>query len=608
MPEITSAIVQAIVTEYKKDAANTALLTILRQVRQQLAEFWLNIPDAELKETYLGDIGNAHKIISDSGIKYEPLTDSEQTFVNELETKIALGFEQPKALQYLLAAWMYRRADQLPLKYQNAPIARWIFPDLIKYMLDWPSYFQELGEVEKYYHYMKEFINFIHTHIVNHIQPVQFWQEIALLFSNHANLVSLYFCQANLRDIYTKRSDIMEISLKNIGNKIDYVFPEKTPDRKKIRLGILKTGFMSGPETFVCFPNFEHLDRNKFEIILYVIHINNHPLEQYAKSRVDAIVKLPQELPEQVQRIRDDNLDILFVGTILSNAIHRTLLLSIHRLGKVQVTYFASPVTTGIRNIDYFISGKLTEPWANPQNHYREKLINIDGPGFCFSYPETYQATIKTSRESLKIPENAIAFISGANIYKIIPEVRETWAKIIAAVPNSVLILMPFGPSWGTSYPDVAFTNKMQEIFSKYGVNSQRLIVLEALPNRADVKEVLKLADIYLNAYPYSGSTSIIDPLEVGVPPVVMDGNSLRSRMGAALLRDLEITDLIAHNEENYIQLSIKLAKNSQLRQEYREKILEKMANNPKFLDSRYYSAQIQDVFEKLAAGNISVF
>lgn len=606
MPEITSTIVEAIVTEYKKDAANIAVLAILRQVRQKLAEFWLNTPDEELQNTYLGDIGNAHKIISDSGIKYEPLTDSEKTFVNELETQIALGFEQPKALQYLLAAWMYRRADQLPLKYQNAPIARWIFPDLIKFMLDWPSYFQELGEVEKYYNYMNEFVSFIYTYIVNNNS--QFWQEIALLFSNHANLVSLYFCQQNLRDIYTKRSDIMELSLRKIGNQIDYVFPEKPADRKKIRLGILKTGFMSGPETFVCFPNFEHLDREKFEIILYVLHITNNSLEKYATSRVDAIVKLPKELPQQVQRIRDDNLDILFVGTILSNAIHRTLLLSIHRLGKIQVTYFASPVTTGIRNIDYFISGKLTEPWPNPQNHYREKLINIDGPGFCFSYPETYQTTINTSREILKIPENAIAFISGANIYKIIPEVRETWAKIIAAVPNSVLILMPFGPSWGSSYPGVPFTNKMQEIFSKYGVNSKQLIIVESLPNRADVKEVLKLADIYLNAYPYSGSTSIIDPLEVGVPPVVMDGNSLRSRMGAALLRDLEITDLIANNEAEYIQLSINLAKNSQLRQEYREKILEKMANNPRFLDSRYYSAQIQDVFEKLAAGNISVF
>ena len=126
------------------------------------------------------------------------------------------------------------------------------------------------------------------------------------------------------------------------------------------------------------------------------------------------------------------------------------------------------------------------------------------------------------------------------------------------------------------------------------------MIILDAAPNRADVKERLKIADIYLDIYPYSGMTSLIDPLKVGLPTVVLEGECSRSKKGASLLRSLQMFDLIASSEEAYIQLAIELGTNSELRQQKSAQIEQKMQENPRFMDSRAHSAQMGALFQEL--------
>jgi predicted O-linked N-acetylglucosamine transferase (SPINDLY family) len=141
-------------------------------------------------------------------------------------------------------------------------------------------------------------------------------------------------------------------------------------------------------------------------------------------------------------------------------------------------------------------------------------------------------------------------------------------------------------------------------LFDKYSIDRSRLILLDTLANREGVKTVLKLADVYLDSYPYAGANLTVDPLEVGLPTVVREGNNLRSRQGAAILRDIQLFDLIADTEEAYINLSVALGTNAQLRKQKREEIEHKMQQQPRFLDSRAYSAALGEVFEKMLIVN----
>jgi hypothetical protein len=253
--------------------------------------------------------------------------------------------------------------------------------------------------------------------------------------------------------------------------------------------------------------------------------------------------------------------------------------------------------------MDYYISGKLTDWCDDAEQHYQEKLLKLDGSAHCFSYgPEQNTATIKVSREILGIAESAVVFICGANLFKITPELSNTWAKIIAAVPNSVLVLYPFGPNWSQSYAKEVFKTNLNKTFSKQGVELDRLLILDPhpIPNRDDIKEYLKLADIYLDSYPFSGTTSVIDPLEVGLPVIARQGACFRSAMGAALVQELAMPDLVVSSEESYIQIGIALGTNRELRQQKSEYIQQKMLSKPGFLDSRAYSAQMGALFHEL--------
>lgn len=586
--------------EYQKDQANQVSLANIRQSRQQLANYWLNLPAEQLVNAYGGDAGKAHQTLLNSEIKDESLTDTEQTFVSELAANVAKGFNDPKAINYLLAAMLYRRADQLPLKYDRAQIPNWFANDYIKFMFASPSLFQTVGEADSYYQFIQGWIDYLHTNLLKNAES-PLWQNIALLFAQIANFIPLYFTRANLRDIYTKRAEIIEFALKNRGFSIDCIFPARSPARTKIRLGIINDHFAPQTETFATIPVFEHLDRNQFEIYLYALNTSGHQLEQYCQSRADKLVALPKEFASQVQTIRADDLDILFFGTNLT-AINKPVgSLAMHRLARVQTTSFCSPTSTGIRHMDYYIAGKFTVPDASYQAQYREQLAVLEGSGFCFKYAtESEVATVKPTRQSLGISDNTTVFVSGANFYKILPELRETWVKILAAVPDSILILYPFGPAWTRSYPATPFVNNLNAICAKYGVNNNRLRFVKQLPSRADVKEFLQLADVYLDSYPYAGATSLIDPLQVGLPVVVVEGNALRFRQGAAMLRELQMPDLIANDEASYIQLAINLATNPQLRQQKRQEIVQKMQANPACFDSVAYSGAIAKLFQEL--------
>ncbi|WP_414751966.1 FkbM family methyltransferase [Anabaena sp. CCY 9910] len=593
--------------KYKKDIFSQSDTDELCLLRRQISESLLNTQNSQLENLYLSKYTEVHKSILNNGVKHEPLTENEQIFVNRILEKLAKEFDEFNTIQYLLAAMLYCCPHQLPLSYELNQIPCWLLSDFLQFTLKSPLYFQEIGEIDKYYQYIEHWINYLHTNILNNILSKS-WQSIAAYFANIANFTPLYFNKENLRDIYTKRADVIELYLQQNGHSTEYSFSARSPERTKIRLGIIASHFLPHTETFATLSLYKYLSRDLFEVILITEHTNNHRLERHCVGHADAIIKLPEDLVCQVQTIRELDLDILFIATNITAVTNQITLLSLHRLARIQIVDANSPVTTGMRHIDYYISSQLSETQENAQQHYREKLITLDCPPQCFDFATEEQivATENITRESFGIDRSTIVYASGANYYKIIPEQEVTWAKIIASVPNSVLLLYPFNPNWSSSYPCIAFRKRIVNTFAKYGLSEDRLLILEPAPNRADVKERLKLSDIYLDSYPYSGMTSLIDPLEVALPTVIMEAEPSRSRKAASLLRQLEIFDLITDNEADYIQLAVTLGNNTELRQQKSSQIKTAMQSKASFLDSRSYSAKIGTLFQELFSNYIA--
>jgi hypothetical protein len=75
--------------------------------------------------------------------------------------------------------------------------------------------------------------------------------------------------------------------------------------------------------------------------------------------------------------VAEAELDALFYPDIGMDVF--TYFLAFARLARVQFTTWGHPVTTGIPNMDYFVSTRHAEP-AQAERFYSERLVEFDNP------------------------------------------------------------------------------------------------------------------------------------------------------------------------------------------------------------------------------------
>lgn len=593
--------VRQAIASYRHQPNHRPAIERLQHARRQLAEQWLRISFDRLNEAYLARLGQAHKEILETDLRYEPWTADERALVEPLIASIAGGLKTLSQLRAFIVLMMYCRAYQLPLEYGAIYLPQWFLEPYALYMQEAPLYFQELGDADRFAHHITRWTNQVYT--TNEGRPDdEVSQKLARWLAYRGAFTPLYFTQDNPTEIYRKRATLIAKALTDQGETVDYTFGPRDPNRSRLRIGVLKDHFTPQTETFTMLPAFEHLDRSRFEVILYSVFSTGHPLEKYCASRADRFVHLQGNLSQQAATIRADDLDLLLIGTNVTMVTNPITVLAVQRLARVQVMSTSAPVTTGMAHVDAYISGTLTEP-PTAQRNYTEKLVLLNGPAHAFNYdvlPQT--VTVHPTRASWGAGDRTTVFMSGANFNKIVPELRALWVRLLAQVADSVLVLYPFNPNWGQNYPAQPFIDRFRADLAAAGVDPARLVILSPLPSIADIRECLKLGDVYLDSFPFAGVNSTIDPLMVGMPPVVIEGNSFRSRMASALLRSLNLEELITPDEAGYLRLAIELAGDRELRQRLGDRIHRAMAANPVFFDSHRYSNLMGQAFEHLFA------
>ena len=92
----------------------------------------------------------------------------------------------------------------------------------------------------------------------------------------------------------------------------------------------------------------------------------------------------------------------------------------------------------------------------------------------------------------------------------------------------------------------------------------------------------MRQADVFLDTIGFSGFNTAIQAIECGLPIVTREGLFLRGRLASGILRRIGMTELIANNEEAYVNLVVKLVQDREYRKIVQEKII---ANRPVLFD-----------------------
>lgn len=596
--------VQNAINNAVNDSFDTQTLFQIKNARLICLKAVVNSYVQKLNFKLSSQLEEAIEILIQSGSSQFPMTEKESNFINtEINTIIEVNKNLNKHIT-LLISLLYIRPHKnedrfnifsIPLEFQK--IGR-------RYFFTPPELFASLGEADEYAEYLNKVMGEIAGNI-SRTPKDPLWNSIALDFVNMGTTIPLYFSNSNLKESMALRAQIIEhlISSQKDRCETSYDFPQRKS--KRIKLGVLAAHYRPQTETYATLPVYCNLDLGKFEITLVSqLPFGTDPLENHCLSFAQNSLQLSGILASDVKAIRDLELDAIWIGTNLTAVMNYIVQLSVHRLAPLQITGGCSPCTTGFKNIDIFVSGKSTES-LNASSDYTEILHLINGPAHCFVMAHSLQAYEKdlnlTTRSSLGISEKEVVFVSGANFFKIIPELLTAWIKILKETHNSKILLFPFNPNWTSRYPVANFLIQIESQCNLHGISKDRFTLVPPLPNRAAVLNLISLADIYLDSFPYSGMTSLLDPMAVGLPIVAIEGNFQRQRMSASALHSLGLSKWLVNSEQSYIERSIELANNVQLREKMKIDLEKSMSAGPKFLDSLWYSKEIEKLLLKKA-------
>jgi predicted O-linked N-acetylglucosamine transferase (SPINDLY family) len=273
--------------------------------------------------------------------------------------------------------------------------------------------------------------------------------------------------------------------------------------------------------------------------------------------------------PEFIQAILDDQIDIAIDLTGHTGNNRLTALAAY--AAPLQVSWLGYPCTTGLGAIDYRITEAVADPLDTADPHYSEKLVRLPRSFLCYRPPD--EAPAPGPLPSLC--GNPFTFGSFNNLPKVNDAVIDAWAEILRRVPGSRLLLK--SRAFACREP----ADRMRLTFADRGIDPQRI---ELVGWRRDPAEHLLLygqVDLALDPFPYNGTTTSCEAMWMGVPVLTLAGERHAARVGASLITQVGLTDLITATAEDYVERAVALAASRDGLAEIRETLRARMAASP---------------------------
>lgn len=316
---------------------------------------------------------------------------------------------------------------------------------------------------------------------------------------------------------------------------------------ERLRIAYLSSDFCLHPVSLLTAQLFELHDRSRFEVFGFCWSPEDgSSIRGRVKAAMDHFIRIDTLSDgDAAHLIRSHEIDIL-VDLQGQTSGARANILG-YRPAPIQITYLGLPATTGLPEIDHVIADRFLIPPASAV-HYSEKPLYM---------PHVYQVSDRLravgpspSRAECGLPEDAFVFCSFNNSYKYTADIYTVWMRLLQRVPGSVLWLLADNP-W-------AEENLRREAAAR-GIGAERLV----FAGRVSPENYLaryRVADLFLDTYPFNAGTTANDCLWMGCPMVTLTGRSFASRMAGALLTAAGLPELIATTPDEYEQIAIALA------------------------------------------------
>lgn len=360
---------------------------------------------------------------------------------------------------------------------------------------------------------------------------------------------------------------------------------DRTPDRR-LRVGYLSSDFKRHACAYFVHPLFVHHDRDVVEIFAY--SEDTTPDEHTVAFRAVADHWRSVQGIDDADleaRIRADQIDILV--HLSAHTAGTRLTLGASRPAPIQANWLGLGATSGVRAMDYFITDRFLVP-DGAEAHFCEKVIRLPGCAYCYAPPEP-------SPETAPAPFRKAGHVTFGTLSRAVrlnERVLGVWARILNRVPSSRLIINTFAMS------DPPTAERIRRFFAERGVAAERL-ELFCTRGMAAAFECYGRIDVALDPFPHNAGLTSYEALHMGVPVVTRADRPPQGRYGASILSNLGLSELIAWDDDAYVEIAVGLAQDQERLEALRLGMRERMQASP-LRDAAAFARGMEEAYREM--------
>jgi predicted O-linked N-acetylglucosamine transferase (SPINDLY family) len=323
----------------------------------------------------------------------------------------------------------------------------------------------------------------------------------------------------------------------------------------RIRLGYVSGDLCVHAVGLLMADVFEQHDSEQFEIFVYDFSPEDNSVH---RQRIRQAVPHWRDIRQLSDRqaaelVLVDEVDVLIDLHGLSSGARPGIFAL--RPAPLQGQYLGFMGTTGMPWLDFVVTDRYALT-AQAADYFTEVPLYVDGTFIPLTgsrdkedgYGVTGESPV--SREGLGLKESAFVMAAFGNIYKMNEELFDAWLLLVKDIPDAVLWLID----------DNELATKNLKLYAQSRSVGEDKIKFTPRVSPAQFRQQLKLADVFLDTYPYNCGSTSNDVIAAGTPLVTLSGRTMVSRMGGSILQALGMSEWIATTYSQYQEVVIKLA------------------------------------------------
>ncbi|MBC7541448.1 MAG: tetratricopeptide repeat protein [Candidatus Sericytochromatia bacterium] len=329
----------------------------------------------------------------------------------------------------------------------------------------------------------------------------------------------------------------------------------------KIRIGIVSAHLWPGHTIGKLNGGFlQHLDRSRFTVS-YVCTGRQTAEAVSMAGQADDALWLAGDLTTMQGQVAERQFDVLFYTDIGMDVI--TYFLAFARLAPVQCVTWGHPVTTGLPNMDYFLSSAALET-PDAQRHYTERLVLLHGLPTCYQQPDG--EAVEVDRNRFGFAPDWHVYACPQSLFKFHPGADSLWAAILRSDPAGRFVVIESDESavtqalqqrWLAAFPDVY----------------ERVVFLPRQSGPA-FRVLLASVDVLLDTPYFGGGNTSLEATSLGTPIVTCPGPLMKTRVTQAIYQRMGSTETVAATSEEYVALAIRLGTDADWRTQVSQRLI----------------------------------